>query len=430
MSDQTISMLLTDEGRPTAVPGTATPHFLGRVNDYRRLMTRGAVLLLITLGLYRFWLVTATRRYLCGHTAIAGDTLEYNGSAFELLLGFLLALTVLVPIYAGLFIATIKLDLARELSVLIGLVLLAWLAQFARYRARRYRLARTLFRGVRFHQTGAAWRYAVRALIWWLVVVLTLGLAYPWARTSLERYKMGHSFYGDLPGWFEGSALRLFLRGFWLWLAIVGPFFAGLYLTLRSVDWEMLWRVVEQGGADMAARIEGSVPGITQAMVAAIATVFWALIAGILLYPAFRALTLRWWLSGITFGQLTVRSYLRTGQIYRIYLRFFWINVVFFVTAAAFGALMLTLIGYLLAHGQQSKIGETIAVALLVGGYVVFALVYAVLYQVEVKFALWRAAWNTLELSGMRTLDQVRAFGKPSSSFSGGLVDALHVESI
>jgi uncharacterized membrane protein YjgN (DUF898 family) len=423
-------MPMAGEARPAAVPGTATARCLGSASAYRRLMTRGAVWLLVTLGLYRFWLATDKRRYLWGCTEIAGDTFEYNGTALELLFGFLLALALLVPIYGGLIVATLDLGLGSELSSLIGLIVLAWLAQFARYRARRYRLTRTLFRGVRFHQTGTAWRYAFRALTWWLIVALTLGLAYPWARANLERYKMGYSFYGDRSGWFEGSALQLFLRGFWLWLAVVGPFFAGLYLTLRSVDWDLLRRVVEQGGEDVAARIEGSIPGITQALVAATATVFWALMAGILLYPAFRAVTLRWWLSGITFGQLRVRSHLRTGQVYRIYLRFLWMNAVFLIVAAIFGTVMLILIGYLLEHGQAAKIGETIAVTILVVGYLILALAYTTLYQVEVKFALWRATWDTLELSGMRTLDQVRAFGKPSSAFGDGLADALHMGSI
>ena len=39
------------------------------------------------------------------------------------------------------------------------------------YRARRYRLTRTILRGIRFHQTGSAWRYAVCALFWWSLTI-------------------------------------------------------------------------------------------------------------------------------------------------------------------------------------------------------------------------------------------------------------------
>jgi uncharacterized membrane protein YjgN (DUF898 family) len=54
---------------------------------------------LITAGFYRFWLSTDIRRSLWANTSIDGDTLEYTGTAKELLLGFLFALAILVPVY-------------------------------------------------------------------------------------------------------------------------------------------------------------------------------------------------------------------------------------------------------------------------------------------------------------------------------------------
>ena len=38
--------------------------------------------------------------------------------------------------------------------------------QFALFRARRYRLTRTIWRGVRFWMTGSGWNYAFRWLGW------------------------------------------------------------------------------------------------------------------------------------------------------------------------------------------------------------------------------------------------------------------------
>ena len=40
------------------------------------------------------------------------------------------------------------------------------------------------------------------------------------------------------------------------------------------------------------------------------------------LYPVFQAMVLRWWISGIRFGELTVASHLRTRAVYGAYLRF------------------------------------------------------------------------------------------------------------
>ena len=93
--------------------------------------------------------------------------------------------------------------------------------QFAIYRARRYRLTRTVWRGVRFWMDGSGWAYAARAALWTLLSSLTLGLILPWREAALERYKMRHSYYGDLQGSFEGRGWEFFKRGWWLWLLAV-----------------------------------------------------------------------------------------------------------------------------------------------------------------------------------------------------------------
>jgi len=69
--------------------------FLGQRRFYWRLLIRGAALLMITLGIYRFWLVTDVRRFLWSNTEIAGEALEYTGAALELVLGFRLPFSFL-----------------------------------------------------------------------------------------------------------------------------------------------------------------------------------------------------------------------------------------------------------------------------------------------------------------------------------------------
>src|ERR1043166_4996345 len=74
--------------------GRGAARFVGKEESYWRLMIRGAVFLLLTLGVYRFWLATDQRRFLWANTEIAGDSLEYAGTARELLIGFLIAIAV------------------------------------------------------------------------------------------------------------------------------------------------------------------------------------------------------------------------------------------------------------------------------------------------------------------------------------------------
>ena len=132
---------------------------------------RGAVLLAATLGIYRFWLATDIRRFLWSNTEIAGESsVEYTGTALELLLGFLIAIAILIPVYTVIFLAALDLGAIGEFSRRDARLRRAWCScRYAIYRARRYRLTRTIYRGLRFHQEGSAWKFAFRAVAWWLV---------------------------------------------------------------------------------------------------------------------------------------------------------------------------------------------------------------------------------------------------------------------
>jgi uncharacterized membrane protein YjgN (DUF898 family) len=157
------------------------------------------------------------RRHLWSNTQVAGEAFEYTGTAKELLVGFLIALAVLTPIYLGYFILVVVLEEKAALASLPLIVIMYALMHFATYRARRYRATRTVFRGIRFWMKGSGWAYAVRAILWDIVTLLTLGLALPWATASLERYRMRHSYFGNIQGDFVGTGWTLFKRGLWIW---------------------------------------------------------------------------------------------------------------------------------------------------------------------------------------------------------------------
>src|ERR1700733_9720251 len=199
---------------PTPAPPPALPLACsGDRGEFRRLVTRGAALELVTVGFYRFWLATDIRRHLWSHTEIDGDAAEYTGRGKELLLGFLFALAILVPIYLAYLLVSIEVERVQGFGSFPLLLAFYAFGQFAIYRARRYRLTRTIWRGVRFWMDGSGWAYAGRALLWGCLVILTLGLALPWREAALERYKMRHSYYGDLQGSFEGRGWEFFKRG-------------------------------------------------------------------------------------------------------------------------------------------------------------------------------------------------------------------------
>src|SRR5580692_10547361 len=206
---------------PPPLPSTAVS-FYGDRGEFRRLVMRGTGLELVTVGFYRFWLATDIRRHLWLNTDIGDYAAEYTGRGKELLLGFLFALAILVPIYLIYFLIGLEAERAKAFASLPLVLFFYLFGQFAIYRARRYRLTRTVWRGVRFWMDGSGWAYAGQALLWGIGTALTLGLLLPWREAALERYKMSHSYYGDLQGSFEGRGSDFFKRGWWLWL--LAPF--------------------------------------------------------------------------------------------------------------------------------------------------------------------------------------------------------------
>jgi uncharacterized membrane protein YjgN (DUF898 family) len=387
--------------------------------------------LMVTLGTYRFWLNTDIRRFLWSNTVLADESFEYTGTARELLLGFLFAIAVLVPINAALFAASLNLGVLGQLSSVIAFVLLAVLGQFAIYRARRYRLTRTIYRGVRFHQGGSGWRYAACALFWWAMIALTLGLAYPFAQSRLERFKMRYTFFGDLPGRFVGSGWGLFFRGILMWLIVMGPFLAGLWLLVTGVDWAAVAAAASAAGsgstaAEIFGQIEAASPNLGATLGVAAGALVWAVLGAFLLYPVFQAMVLRWWASGLRFGEVAVTSRLRTGRVYGAYARFIGLSMAYSMAVGTVTGMVFGLVGVTLgsADAQIKEIGN-VAVGIL--SYVIFMLGSSAIYQVTVRLALWRNVVESLEVAGVAALDRVKAQGRASSAFGEGLADALNV---
>lgn len=386
---------------------TASPvTFTGVRGDFRRLVMRGALLELITLGFYRFWLATDMRRHLWSHTTVDGDAPEYTGTAKELLIGFLVALAILVPIYLVYFLIGIEAERYQAFAS-VPLVLFFYLfAQFAIYRARRYRLSRTIWRGVRFWMTGSGWAYAWRAGLWTLLAIVTLGLALPWSQAALERYKMRHSFFGDLLGGFDTSAGALFRKVWWLWLA------TAVMIALT-------------GGL---AAISPPAAGLLGTLIT-----LWLPFG----YAIYQAHVWRWWVSGIRFGDVRFESKLADIALVDLYwtvigwswlimvVLFVWAAVVFglvylFVTLSGAGSdAFLTL--------MQNPVAMGLVIFVLVLGYLACALVFGVVLRMYLRRDVWARVVASTVVHNIGAADNVVAKGAAASALGEGFADGLDI---
>jgi uncharacterized membrane protein YjgN (DUF898 family) len=177
--------------------------FTGSWKSFARIALPNLVLTLLTLGLFRFWAKARERRYLWAHTRILRRELEWTGNGSELLVGFLIALPIFLPIAiaAGLILPSVAslLDWIWLVPIAAAIYgLLYFFISYARFRALGYRLGRTYWRGIHGRALGSGLRYAFKALGWYMVAVLSLGVLYPWTQSKLwnERWR-AMSFGGE-----------------------------------------------------------------------------------------------------------------------------------------------------------------------------------------------------------------------------------------
>ena len=84
-------------------------------------------------------------------------------------------------------------------------------------------------------------------------------------------------------------------------MIVVVPFVVGMMAAIGEVDWSALVEAMKRGGDDVAGRIEGA--NVGSAVSVAVIGVTWSIIAAALLYPAFQAMVLRWWMSDCASGR-------------------------------------------------------------------------------------------------------------------------------
>jgi uncharacterized membrane protein YjgN (DUF898 family) len=367
-------------GPPPVPPPLPTPvAFTGGRGDFFRLVARGAGLELITVGFYRFWLVTDIRRHLWSNTVIDGDAAEYTGRGKELLIGFLFALAILMPIYLGYFLIGLEAERLKAFASFPLIAAFYVFGQFAIYRARRYRLTRTVWRGVRFWMDGSGWAYAGRATLWLLFAIVTLGFALPWRLAALERYKMRHSWYGDLQGSFEGLGWEFFKRVWWMLVlapvaVIIFPLAPFLYAHYKAVEW-------------------------------------------------------RWWISGIRFGGVHLQSTLPSNALTGLYWKVIGWSM---LLSTVFGMLLAAAAGIVHAisgpPATSSALATSIPLAVvMVVGYLALALGIGVVTRLYLSRDLWARVLDSTEVLGIEAAANVSAKGDLASALGEGFADGLDV---
>lgn len=396
---------------PAAIPVTDTDlpaesragkvTFLGTSARLTAILLHGYLMTLLTAGIYRFWLVTQKRRFYWSNTLIDGHPLEYTGRSIQLLVGFLLAITVFIPLYGGVFYLTTVFREAAALAYVGLFVVLYFLSGYAAYRGRRFRLTRTLWRGIRFGQTGSAWLYAVLRFFWTLATIVTLGLTYPLMVVSLYKYRFNNTWFGDRKFSFGGRARD----------------FAGTFILVYLVNGVLAGVVVM---ALVASRADASFLPLALLL----ATLSLSL-------PLLRARIETRMLSAIRIGEAGISVRIKARSLYAQY-------IVFGLLAGGISLVFLMLLGFFLEGLESGALSGLIETVTLFGrgfgtlilfavAYLAVIATYALFWEIVFHLGYWKLVVREAVITDIDSLRTVRASHEESPNIGEGLADALNV---
>lgn len=299
----------TAEG--VAAPGTAIHiRATGEAGRMWGLAIKIFLLNIVTATIYRFWGTTEVRRYIWSHTTVNGEPLEYLGKGSELLIGFLIVVVfILAPLFGALYAVQTAFPPGSAMfvvSMAVFYVVFFFLIGLAIYRALRYRLSRTAWRGIRFGLTGAAAPFALKFLGLLVLNAVTLGWLTPVLDTFVMRRLSSDAVFGQTPFRFEGRAARLYGPFAWVWFlgavayiaiaAVVGVFVASQMSGINPEDVGEIHMMSE------LLPIYFLVVGIVVA-------------AGALIMPIYGAARIHAWVEGLRFEGLTFTTDVTYGGL-------------------------------------------------------------------------------------------------------------------
>lgn len=398
-------------------PQIGRARFTGSRWELAATILRGYLLMIPTIGLYRFWQATWKRRFYWHNTIIEGDPLEYTGTPSQLLIGFLFALAFFLPIYVAFFYLSTQLADVALWGYGAVFALLWFLSGYAAYRGRDFRLSRTLWRGVRFNQHGNAWAYALRRFLWSLLMVPTLGLIYPFMAASLWRYRYRHTWFGDRA--FSVTAS---------WRQLAGPFYGAWFINLLFIA-SITGYIVST--RDLVIVDKLVLPGPLSALL---------ILGEVLVFAAsialFRARSASRFLSGITIGDAALKVEIRARDLF--------VQSLVYVVALlglllVFAVIALVALGSILAvasaGGEVSDPAKimaffqsgTINVVIVIAAYLVLLGAFGLLAEIILSFGWWKLLARGATITNAASLETVRATAEDRALIGEGLADALNV---
>jgi uncharacterized membrane protein YjgN (DUF898 family) len=213
--------------------------FGGSGAEYFGIWIVNLLLTICTLGIYSAWAKVRRLQYFYRHTELAGSSFDFHGSPMRILVGRLIALSMLIAYHYS-----ARLFSPFTIVIVVALmVVMPWLLR----NSFRFRLYNSSWRGTRFHFRGSpAGAYRVLLLNGFLALVSFYTLA-PFMHQRLKAYQHDNSRFGRTRFSFHATIDQFYLL-YMLWLLPIAAVVILFRVTGFGEALTGLVRMQQQGG--------------------------------------------------------------------------------------------------------------------------------------------------------------------------------------
>ena len=159
-----------------------------RAGEGIRIWIVNLALTILTLGICSAWAKVRKKRYFYGHTSIEGDPFDYRGNPIAILKGRIIAFIVFIAYTFGGKISPV-------VGAIAGIVLVFAMPWFI-VRSLAFTAHNSAYRNIRFRFDGRYWGYPRLVIGGGLLLIVTLGLGYPYLKGRMVSFVARHESYG------------------------------------------------------------------------------------------------------------------------------------------------------------------------------------------------------------------------------------------
>lgn len=227
--------------------------FTGKGWEYFKIWIVNILLTIFTLGIYSAWAKVRNKQYFYSNTTISGSPFEYTASPIAILAGRLIVF--------GIFMIYIVVEHTFPIAALFFplaiFVALPWLM----VRANMFNARYSNFRNISFSFANDIKGAFITFILYGLLVVLTLGLAFPFYLYQVHKFVVSNHSYGNLK-FSLGSVWKRFYLIYLIALLIPVGMAVALYLGIKLAGLEGLLGVMQmamQSSAQQLASLDFAV---------------------------------------------------------------------------------------------------------------------------------------------------------------------------